>query len=350
MALLSSRRVQTNEVGRCACLLPAFALAAGVAPGRPLALIEVGASARLNLYWDRYRYDYGDGKVRGDAASPVRMICALRGSGLPPLPRRFPTVASHVGLELHPIDVRDPDERLWLRALVWPEHLERAATLRQALELARSDPPPLIAGDALDLLPDVLAALPSDSLACVVHTHTVYQFSPAECEQLRDILAAHDREVVKIRLEPVPKDTHSALELLVIRNGAWKEQRLAGCDYHGRWLDWSPVEMTPDSHLAARDASWLDLGRVALCRAARSGSQTRPLSTREDIQSEQSRSTVENWFAADPAAPGTAVGLGRLVVGQLVLYHAGHAPPNGTAAGSRAQRFACPSARAKNAS
>jgi hypothetical protein len=81
--LVATRRVQTNEVGRCACLLPAFTLAAGMAGGRPLALVEVGASAGLNLLFDRYAYDYGDGVPRGEAGSPVRISCSLRGPAAP---------------------------------------------------------------------------------------------------------------------------------------------------------------------------------------------------------------------------------------------------------------------------
>src|SRR5687767_7873946 len=57
--LLATRRVQTNEVGRCAYLYPAFGVIARLAGGRPLGVIEVGASAGLNLLWDRYGYRYG---------------------------------------------------------------------------------------------------------------------------------------------------------------------------------------------------------------------------------------------------------------------------------------------------
>ncbi|NWF67819.1 MAG: DUF2332 domain-containing protein [Chloroflexi bacterium] len=67
-ALLAARRVQTNEVGRCALLLPVF----GVIAQRPLALVEVGTSAGLNLLWDRYRYQYSDGQRCGSAQALVR--------------------------------------------------------------------------------------------------------------------------------------------------------------------------------------------------------------------------------------------------------------------------------------
>lgn len=89
--LLATRRTQTNETRRCAYLLPAFAEVATLAGGRPLALIELGPSAGLNLNWDRYAYDYGDGLLRGDPASPVRVTTELRGPLRPPLPARPPS-------------------------------------------------------------------------------------------------------------------------------------------------------------------------------------------------------------------------------------------------------------------
>ena len=54
------RTVQTNEVQRCWALLPIFLTVARTV-ARPLALVELGASAGLNLLWDRYAYSYAAG-------------------------------------------------------------------------------------------------------------------------------------------------------------------------------------------------------------------------------------------------------------------------------------------------
>src|SRR5262249_31479728 len=86
VGLLATRRVQTNEVGRSACLLPALSQVARAGGGRPLSLIEIGASAGLNLRFDRYRIEYHvepdsrradamGGRAWGDAASPVLLRC-----------------------------------------------------------------------------------------------------------------------------------------------------------------------------------------------------------------------------------------------------------------------------------
>jgi hypothetical protein len=173
--LIATRLVQTNEVRRCACLLPAFSLVTARAPGRPLALVEIGASAGLNLLWDRYGYDYGAAGRYGDMHSPVQITCTLRGALRPPLPAILPTVATRLGLDLHPLDVGDADESLWLRALVWPDEAGRAELLQRALQVAQQDPPSLMAGNALDLLPEVIATMPGEQTLCVFHTHTTNQ-------------------------------------------------------------------------------------------------------------------------------------------------------------------------------
>ena len=69
--MLKTRLVQTNEVRRCACLLPAFGLAGQWAGEKGLALVEIGTSAGLNLLWDCYGYDYGPARRYGDPNSPV---------------------------------------------------------------------------------------------------------------------------------------------------------------------------------------------------------------------------------------------------------------------------------------
>ncbi len=237
--ILATRLVQTNEVGRCACLLPAFALAASYAQGQPLSLVEIGTSAGLNLLWDRYGYDYGEDRRYGVLTSPVQIACTLRGDHLPPLPAILPKVAWRMGIDLHPINVSDPEERLWLRALVWPENTERAERLQEALHLIEQDPPSILAGDALTLLPSVLATVPPETTLCVFHSFTVNQFSQEARAQLNQILTewAAKRPLFRVSIEGFEKGD-PMLELMTWRNNAATKQKLAVCDSHARWLQW----------------------------------------------------------------------------------------------------------------
>jgi hypothetical protein len=237
-ALLRERITQTNEVRRCALLLPAFALAQHMAGGLPLALVEVGASAGLNLNFDRYAYDYGAGRV-GDRDSQVAITTELRGPLRPAVPAELPAVASRVGLDLSPIAHDDEDGLRWLSALIWPEHSQRFHNLRAAIELAQRQPPPLIAGDALELLPELLAEQPAETALCVYHTFVTYQFSPAQRERLDSILraASRGRPIYRLSCEGL-RNTYPEAHLTSYRDGAASEQLIAICDGHLRWMEW----------------------------------------------------------------------------------------------------------------
>jgi hypothetical protein len=167
-ATVLARATQTNEVGRCATLLPVLA---GLR--QPLALLEVGASAGLCLYPDRYSYRFtGDRPVTAlDPAggpSPVVLECAVNGS--PPLPDKLPEVVWRAGIDLNPLDVTDGDAMAWLQTLVWPEHEDRRRRLAAAVELVRADPPTLVRGDLNDGVRDLAATAPRDATLVVFHS------------------------------------------------------------------------------------------------------------------------------------------------------------------------------------
>ncbi|MEU6202201.1 DUF2332 domain-containing protein [Micromonospora musae] len=163
-AELRARATQTNEAGRCAVLLPLLA-----ALPQPLALLEVGASAGLCLYPDRYAYRYGDRRL--GAGEPV-LECAAVG----PVPStRLPEVVWRAGLDLNPLDVTDPADVAWLDALIWPEHAHRRERLRAAAAVAAAEPPLLVRGDLVDDLPALAAQAPAGATLVVFHTSVLYQ-------------------------------------------------------------------------------------------------------------------------------------------------------------------------------
>jgi hypothetical protein len=201
--------------------------------------VELGASAGLNLLWDRYSYDYGTGRRYGTPRSPVLLACTLRGNAPPPFPDTLPPVATRIGIDLDPIDVRDPEAALWLRALVWPDAGGRAELLQQAMRVARQDPPPLRLGDALDLLPQVLTDIPEDQLLCVFHTHTLNQLSVEARGRLQTLLAEHAgrRDLYRLSIEWLGAE-HPRLEVVGFAGGIRTDRLLAHCGSHGEWLEW----------------------------------------------------------------------------------------------------------------
>jgi hypothetical protein len=168
--VIGTRLVQTNQVQRAVGLRFGLAeIAAEV--GRPVHLIEVGASAGLNLRLDRYGYTLG-GRTYGDPGSPVQLVAEHPGAGRLPDLDVLPDIAEVVGVDLNPIDVRDADARRWLEALVWPENHDQRALLAAAIDLVAADPPRMLAGDAIDVLPELARTLPAGEPRVVFHSAT----------------------------------------------------------------------------------------------------------------------------------------------------------------------------------
>lgn len=157
------RSVQTNEPLRCAALLPALSLIEG-----PIALLEVGASAGLCLFPDRYSYRYRSGADTLaldplDGVSPVVLDSALH--GMPEV--RMPQVVWRAGIDLNPLDAGRADDRAWLTGLVWPGEEGRRERIAGALDIAAADPPLLVTGDGADALPALAARAPRDATLVV---------------------------------------------------------------------------------------------------------------------------------------------------------------------------------------
>jgi hypothetical protein len=241
--VLETRRVQTNVVRRTTCLVPLFATVAEEGGGRPLALIEVGASAGLNLHWDRYlhRYELPSGGTFewGDPASRVQLSTRVRDSApLPAIPPEL-LVAWRVGLDLNPVDVADPESMLWLRALIFPEHLERHGTIEAAARVALEHPTRLVAGDAVEQLPDLMRSAPEDASLCLYASMVLNQL-PREAraalwERVAEVSRA--RRVWFLSMEGTAEGwTH--LRILDFAEGRRTERHVADAHAHGRWLEW----------------------------------------------------------------------------------------------------------------
>lgn len=177
------RATQTNEVGRLATLVPFLG---GLGEPR-LSLVEVGASAGLCLYPDRWSYVWStdSGDVTAGAGDPLR--CEVAG----PFPASvaIPEVAWRGGVDLNPLDVADRDAMEWLTTLVWPEQNGRRERLVRAIEVAQADPPRLVAGDLLDRLPSLVEEASAYGPVVVFHTAVIAYLEPADRAVFQQLMA-----------------------------------------------------------------------------------------------------------------------------------------------------------------
>ena len=229
--------VQTNEVGRSAVLVGGYAEVAR-RTGLPLRLLEVGASAGLNLRWDHFAYDTGS-QVAGDAASPVRFEGVWEGPP-PLLPEHFDLIAERRGCDRNPLDATSDDGRLTLLSFTWPDQLERIARLEAAIEVARRVPVAVDRADAVTWVESQLATARPGTASVVVHS-IVLQYLPSDAR--RRFLAAVEHggrkatasaPVAWLRMEPA--GDRAELRLTMWPGGA--EEVLATSGYHGRPIWW----------------------------------------------------------------------------------------------------------------
>ncbi|MBI4260319.1 MAG: DUF2332 domain-containing protein, partial [Actinobacteria bacterium] len=198
------RPCQTNEVGRSAPLVGGF-LAAAERLRLPFRLLEVGASAGLNLRWDRFRYE-SPAAAWGDPGSSVVLRDAWENA--PPALDAPVEVVERRGCDLHPIDPTTEEGALALTSSVWADQRDRLARLRGAIEIARSVPAQVDREPAATWVPARLAE-PAPGLATVLYHSVVWQYiAPEDRAAIESaIRAAGERAtdrapVAWVRMEP----------------------------------------------------------------------------------------------------------------------------------------------------
>ena len=238
---VAEQPIQTNEVQRSWALLPAFLTVAG---DRPLDLVELGPSAGLNLLWDRYRYRYPSGSW-GDPRAGLELKGEAVGGPPAELLARRPVVRSRVGIDRAPVDVRSDEDALVLQSFVWADQEARLERLRQAIAVARRDPPRIVRGDYLDELPGLLAERPADGLTVVFHSVSTAYLRREDRARLGEAIAAAGEAgpLAWISYEFVDEygEVDPAFEAAGIDVRVWpggEPVRLARADGHGNRMHW----------------------------------------------------------------------------------------------------------------
>jgi hypothetical protein len=238
LATALTHATQTNEAARCALHVPALPGIEG-----PLALLEVGASAGLCLYPDRYSYRYSGHPPLDPDDGPSAVVLDCEVQGPVPVPNRLPVIAWRGGIDLNPLDVRRPDDVAWLDALVWPEHDDRRERLRAAASIAASDPPRIVAGDLNDRVAALAAEAAADATLVVFHTAVLMYLDEAGRARFADLvrdlpghwLSVEGRAVtpgIRVRDDV---ENHST-DLVLALDGV----QLAWAQPHGRAIRWVP--------------------------------------------------------------------------------------------------------------
>jgi hypothetical protein len=185
---MSTGGTQTNDVRRSAALAIGLHYLQTQA-SKPLVLIELGASAGLLLLFDRYRINVG-GHLLGPAESPVNVPVAADKRMEALLPPVMPHVADRLGVDIAPVDLGDVAQVRWLEAFVWPEAHDDRARLRAAVAIARTDPPPVVQGDAVTGLTAILDSINGAYVPVVFHSTLLTYLTALQRQALADCIEA----------------------------------------------------------------------------------------------------------------------------------------------------------------
>jgi hypothetical protein len=232
--------LQTNAISRAQALVGGMCILAAEF-GLPLRILELGASAGLNLRLDRFRYEDG-GAAFGPPDSPVRFADFLTGPGRPPLERGF-EVVERAGCDLHPLDPTDPEDALTLRACIFPDETERFDRLAGALEVAAATPATVEQADLAAWVARQLAE-PRTGVTTVVYHTIVWSYLPDEVRAAAEetIARAGDRATRDAPLGLLAfegaADDASRAELRLTTWPGGEERLLATSSFHPKTVEW----------------------------------------------------------------------------------------------------------------
>lgn len=239
---LIEKPLQTNEVGRSGSLLGGFGLIAEQTR-LPLRLLEVGASAGLNLRWDQYRYKWLGG-TWGDAASPVRLENVFI-DGAPFLPSTI-KVVERAGCDLFPVDINSNSGILTLLSSTWADQLDRIRRLEAAIEIGRAIPCLIEKANGADWIEARLKNTLSGAVTVVFHS-AVWQYL-SESEQQRVIAAIEEAGKRASQRAPMAwlsmEAVNKRFEIRLRIYPGFQEQIIATSSAHApsvRWLLKSPI-------------------------------------------------------------------------------------------------------------
>ncbi|MCR9135054.1 MAG: DUF2332 family protein [Alphaproteobacteria bacterium] len=232
------RAPQTNEVRRSTALIAGL-LHIADRTGMPLHLSEIGASAGLNLHFDRFAHRIA-GHPYGKSTSSIQLEPDWQG---PPPPLAKLVIADRAGCDLSPFDLSRKQEQTRLLSYVWADQHERLERLRTAIALAASRPVRIDRSDALDWLKTRLQTAHEGHARVLFHT-IAWQYLPeAAKKEGRDMIeqagarATRDAPLFLLAMEPDGKSPGAGLRLDAWPDATSKE--LARVDFHGRWVHWN---------------------------------------------------------------------------------------------------------------
>jgi hypothetical protein len=239
---LSTKIVQTNVINRCSYLMPIFSQIIA-RENKSTTLIDIGTSAGLTLNFDRYEYWYNGHKMYGNSEVIIKSniisdtTCDIV---------KIEQPLTKIGIDQHIIDPTDPEEILWLKALIWPDQLDRYKAMEEALQLNELKKINYVQASSIRDFENQILEMDQVQNLIIYATHVLYQFPEVEkdnfCEMLERIGKKRDYYFLSVEGTKALLDRNNSNET-VIELTRYKDAHksrifVAETNGHGNWIKW----------------------------------------------------------------------------------------------------------------
>jgi hypothetical protein len=233
-------QVQTNEVGRSVAhlVLSHWITTLGV---EEFHLLEIGASAGLNLNFDRFYGCFGQLRM-GNPSSSLRFMGDWF-SNAPDVPRIGATAISKRGCDISPIDVTQPGDESRLLSFVWPDQRLRLERLRSAIAIAKTHRPLVDQASADEWITQQLAR--TNGHATLIFHSIVWQYLGTQTQNKLKLAiynagktATTTHPIVWARMEPAGAVADIQVDVFDGSSAEPRHFRLAEIGYHGQNMNW----------------------------------------------------------------------------------------------------------------
>jgi len=243
ISIIQNRIVQTNVISRCSYLAPIFSILIADNPDKDVTIIDIGTSAGLTLNWDKYEYHYNNGIAIG--TNNAKVNAEVRNSSLPEFHLPEKTIRK-IGIDQNIIDPTNIEDARWLKALIWPDQLERFAALNAALKIDDLKTIEFIQASTVSEWEKVISAIPPKDLLIVYCTHAMYQFPMEMRDEFWKMLdrIGDGRDFYFLSAEGIKSQRekyqtqNTVVELTTYKNGAKTQSLMAEVNSHGKWFIW----------------------------------------------------------------------------------------------------------------
>lgn len=238
------KNTQTNEAKRSIALLPAFSEIVRKEQHSTLSLIEIGTSAGFLLNVDKYSYQLNELKL-GDIGNCKPFSTKWHGNLPENLKNHFVTIENKIGIDINPLDIEDEEVRLWLKALIWPEQVDRLENFEIACDVLMQNKKniTILEGNFENHFNTSLSICSSSKILCFLSVWVLYQLNPHEKIAINEklsMIARENKQKVYFILDDWDLTKQINANNIILREfnhrGDYIDQIVCQSDHHGGWI------------------------------------------------------------------------------------------------------------------